>query len=145
MNKINYAKYSTRSILGSNTDTRKSFDASSIPSEDNLPGILFITSFPPRECGIATYSQDLIRALENKFKGSFKISICPLESENEVHQYDLEIKYPNKIEFEVDYIVYTYDNFKFYLKKIDIQDHIGLWFHLQNTVKESLEWKENTK
>ncbi len=93
MNKINYAKYSTRSILGSNTDTRKSFDASSIPSEDNLPGILFITSFPPRECGIATYSQDLIRALENKFKGSFKISICPLESENEVHQYDLEIKY----------------------------------------------------
>ena len=54
-------------------------------------------------------------------------------------------KYPDKIEFEVDYIVYTYDNFKFYLKKIDIQDHIGLWFHLQNTVKESLEWKEKTK
>ena len=26
-------------------------------------------------------------------------------------------KYPDKIEFEVDYIVYTYDNFKFYLKK----------------------------
>ena len=24
-----------------------------------LPEILFITSYPPRECGIATYSQDL--------------------------------------------------------------------------------------
>ena len=28
-----------------------------------LPEILFITSYPPRECGIATYSQDLIKAL----------------------------------------------------------------------------------
>jgi hypothetical protein len=68
-------------------------EPSSIPSGDNLPGILFITSYPPRECGIATYSQDLIKALENKFKGSFKIIICPLESKNEVHQYDQEIKY----------------------------------------------------
>lgn len=54
-------------------------------------------------------------------------------------------KYPDKIEFEVDYIVYVYDNFKFYLKKIDIQDDITLWFHLQNTVKESLEWKAKIK
>lgn len=54
-------------------------------------------------------------------------------------------KFPDKIEFEVDYIVYTYDNFKFYLKKVKINDEIGLWFHLQNTVKESLEWKEKTK
>ncbi len=59
--------------------------------------------------------------------------------------YELSNKYPNKIEFEVDYIVYHYDNFKFYLKKIDIQDGVTLWLHLQNTVKESLEWKEKTK
>lgn len=54
-------------------------------------------------------------------------------------------KYPDKIEFEVDYIVYVYDNFKFYLKKVKINDEIGLWFHLQNTVKESLEWKAKIK
>ena len=51
---------------------------------------------------------------------------------------ELANKYPNKIEVEVDYIVYTYDNFKFYLKKVDITDDIGLWFHLQNIFKESL-------
>ncbi len=33
----------------------------------DLAEILVITSYPPRECGIATYSQDLIRALNNKF------------------------------------------------------------------------------
>ncbi len=58
-----------------------------------LPEILFITSFPPRECGIATYSQDLIKALNNKFDHSFKISVCPLESENEKHTYSEEPKY----------------------------------------------------
>ncbi len=60
---------------------------------NKLPEILFITSYPPRECGIATYSQDLIKALKNKFNRSFKISICPLESENENHTYTDEIKY----------------------------------------------------
>ena len=47
---------------------------------------------------------------------------------------ELANKYPNKIEFEVDYIVYTYDNFKFYLKIVDITDDIGLWFYLQEVV-----------
>ena len=58
-----------------------------------LPGILFITSYPPRECGIATYSQDLISALNNKFDNSFTIRICALESENEQHTYTGNIEY----------------------------------------------------
>ncbi|MBC7861394.1 MAG: glycosyltransferase, partial [Bacteroidia bacterium] len=65
-----------------------------IPETDNqFPEILFITSYPPRECGIATYSQDLIKALNNKFSNSFKLSICPLESENEKHTYTEQIKF----------------------------------------------------
>src|SRR5947209_20591927 len=63
-----------------------------IPGTDQvLPEILFITSFPPRECGIATYSQDLIKALNNKFHRSFAIKICALESETEKHSYSDEI------------------------------------------------------
>jgi glycosyltransferase involved in cell wall biosynthesis len=58
-----------------------------------LPDILFITSFPPRECGIATYSQDLMQALNHKFKRSFNLQICPLESESEVHTYANTPKY----------------------------------------------------
>jgi len=41
-------------------------------------GLLFITTFPPRECGIATYSQDLVHAIQEKFGASFTINICPL-------------------------------------------------------------------
>lgn len=58
-----------------------------------LPEILFITSFPPRECGIATYSQDLIKSLNNKFENSFKIRICALESNIEKHEYPERVKY----------------------------------------------------
>ena len=74
-----------------NTESTKQTSAN--PNIDTLPEILFITSYPPRECGIATYSQDLICALKNKFSHSFKVSICPLESENEKHDYTEEIKY----------------------------------------------------
>ncbi len=58
-----------------------------------LPEILVITSYPPRECGIATYSHDLIKALKNKFSNSFSIKVCALESENENHDYAGEAKY----------------------------------------------------
>ncbi|MDB5253573.1 MAG: mannosyltransferase [Flaviaesturariibacter sp.] len=58
-----------------------------------LAEILFISSYPPRECGIATYSHDLIEALENGFNGSFKVSVCPVESDLEQHQYPGTITY----------------------------------------------------
>ena len=61
--------------------------------ESDLPQILFITSFPPRECGIATYSQDLITALNNQFHQSFNCSICALESNTEKHEYKHQPKY----------------------------------------------------
>ncbi len=55
--------------------------------------ILFITSYPPRECGIATYSQDLIKAINNKFGDSLSIKICALEADNIHYIYSTEVKY----------------------------------------------------
>lgn len=59
----------------------------------HLPEILVITSYPQRECGIATYSHDLIKVLNNKFGKSFKINICPIESNAETHRYTEATKY----------------------------------------------------
>jgi glycosyltransferase involved in cell wall biosynthesis len=55
--------------------------------EVKVPEIVFVTSYPPRECGIATYSQDLIEAIREQFDNSFKCSICALESDSEKHSY----------------------------------------------------------
>jgi len=64
-----------------------------IPIDLQIPEILCITSFPPRECGIATYSQDLINAFNQKFGQSYKMSICALEANEEHHQYESKPKY----------------------------------------------------
>jgi len=55
--------------------------------------ILFITSYPPRVCGIATYSHDLIKALDNKFSNSLLIKVCALESGNMNYKYPEEVKF----------------------------------------------------
>ena len=47
--------------------------------EVHVPEIVFITSYPPRECGIANYSQDLIEALREQFDQSFKCRSQPFE------------------------------------------------------------------
>lgn len=55
----------------SNSEFKKS---TSLPSLT----ILMVTTFPPRECGIATYSKDLIGALEKIYGPSIQIKLCPL-------------------------------------------------------------------
>jgi len=61
--------------------------------KNNLAEILFITSYPPRECGIATYSHDLISALNNKFNISFSIKVCALEPGKANYTYPPEVRY----------------------------------------------------
>ena len=55
--------------------------------------ILFITSYPPRECGIATYSEDLIKALNNKFSRSLSVRVCALEAGDSNYVYPDIVKY----------------------------------------------------
>ncbi|MEC5165597.1 glycosyltransferase involved in cell wall biosynthesis [Flavobacterium sp. PL11] len=62
-------------------------------SDVKLPEIVIMTSYPPRECGIATYSQDLKNAIQQKFGSSFTIKICALEAGEVNHQYPKEVKY----------------------------------------------------
>jgi len=57
-------------------------------TNDVLPEILVLTTFPPRQCGIATYSQDLIKALNDHYVDSFSIRICALETDKEQHSYN---------------------------------------------------------
>ncbi|PJE45819.1 MAG: hypothetical protein CUR34_13390 [Sediminibacterium sp.] len=62
-------------------------------SKKELPILVMITSYPPRECGIATYANDLYNSLNNKFNQSFTIQICALEQKNAQYSYAKEVKY----------------------------------------------------
>ena len=68
-----------------------------------LPEVLFITSYPPRECGIATYSQDLIRSLNNKFSNSLSVKVCALEADEVNYEYPDEVKFVLKTSLAPEY------------------------------------------
>ena len=60
--------------------------------------VLIISSFPPRECGIANYTKDLVNSLEIKFTNTINITVCPLESNSEQHNYNQEICEPLNVD-----------------------------------------------
>ena len=71
--------------------------------EKQLPEIVFISSYPPRECGIATYTQDLKNAIQEKFGNSFSLKICALETTEADYEYPKEVKYRINTQLEAHF------------------------------------------
>lgn len=85
--------------------------------DKNLPVILFISSYPPRECGIATYTQDLINSINNKFKNSFIIKVIALQND------DTELNYPEEVWFHIN--VHKKKQYHYLANKINTTPHIA--------------------
>jgi len=104
------------------------------------PEMLFITTYTPRECGIATYSEDLIHSIEAKYKDSFKINICPIvntkEEVKDYHNFDLTLN------------LYLSDGFEKLLEQINenktiqtimIQHEFGLFYKNESHLRSFLQ------
>ncbi|WP_228388481.1 glycosyltransferase [Chryseobacterium sp. CBo1] len=70
----------------------------------NKTNIVFVSTFPPKVCGIATYTQDLIKSLHSKFGESFNAIICPIETEEENYEYNEYTEYKLNISDAVSYL-----------------------------------------
>jgi glycosyltransferase involved in cell wall biosynthesis len=96
--------------------------------ETDLAEILFITSYPPRVCGIATYSQDLIEALNNKFSNSLSIRVCALEAGDVNYIYQDEVKYTLNTSLSAEYeklaMTINKDN---HIKLVLVQHEFGFY------------------
>lgn len=105
-------------------ERKVSFSMSS--HENGKTQLVMLTTFPPRECGIATYSQDLIHALNNKFSNSFDIKICALE--NSKHSYSKEVCFVLETRKSDSYIQFTEQiNASKKLNLVVIQHEFGLF------------------
>lgn len=71
---------------------------------NNITNIVFVSTFPPKVCGIATYTQDLIKSLHSKFGESFNAMICPIETEGENYEYNKYPEYKLNISDTVSYL-----------------------------------------
>jgi glycosyltransferase involved in cell wall biosynthesis len=90
--------------------------------------LLVITTFPPRECGIATYSQDLIYAIQKSFNRSLKPVVCALENNSEKNTYAEQVKYTLNTEDETSYQeLINQIHFSTAIKAVLIQHEFGLF------------------
>jgi len=81
--------------------------------------IVYLSSFPPRECGIATFTADLTGDLDNLLETVIESRIAALNTD-EVSRYD----YPRKVIFQLD--PYSEQDFINTAKKINTTDDIKL-------------------
>ncbi len=82
--------------------------------------ILLISSYPPRECGIATYCQDLIRSLQGHISPSIKLQVCALNNGSPLANY------PEEVIYQLD--SNQLDEYIWLGKEINQNDDIGMVF-----------------
>lgn len=106
-----------------------------------LTEIVCITSYPPRECGIATYSMDLVNTLKQKFGESFNMSIYPLESNSSKHEYKDSIEGVLNTDLQLDFLQAAYYiNSNPQVGLVLIQHEFGLFNKNENSFYEFLEY-----
>lgn len=54
---------------------------------DQQSKILFISTFPPRKCGIASFTQDLVNAIKPAIAGNFSVNVCALDKKTNASLY----------------------------------------------------------
>jgi glycosyltransferase involved in cell wall biosynthesis len=77
----------TAALVYNGSSLRPQVQSLGLALDHHAAEILMVSSFPPRECGIATYTQDLVNALHLQFDNQFRCVICALESDATHHRY----------------------------------------------------------
>jgi glycosyltransferase involved in cell wall biosynthesis len=97
-------------------------------SKSLVPEILFITSFPNRECGIATYCEDLLKSIQAQFGSSFAVKVCALESDDKEYDYPECVDYVLKTNNFNDYYDLAEEiNDNYNISLVFIQHEFGLF------------------
>lgn len=96
--------------------------------------VWMLTSYPPRECGIATFSQDLKTALERSFGTSLQLKIAAIDNGIERSRYSKEVSFIFQSDDAESYrqLAFTINkNNK--IKALIIQHEFGLFHHDKRT------------
>lgn len=80
--------------------------------------MLLVSSYPPRECGIATFTNDIVNALDVVFGDTLPVEVCALQTREQDFQYPEEVSYVLPVDSLVHY--------RLVAEKINERNDIGL-------------------
>ena len=80
--------------------------------------MLMVGSYPPRKCGIATFSNDSVNAIRNLFGDTLPIEVCAIQSGEDQFLYDTDVTYTLQSQ--------TLETYRSTAEKINERDDIGL-------------------
>lgn len=91
--------------------------------------ILFVSSYPPRECGLATFTQDLTTAFDKKFNPVIKSKVCALnEQATSVYNYNSNVIYQINAPELKNYVSFAKKiNSRPDIKLVNIQHEFGIF------------------
>ncbi|HEU4788409.1 MAG TPA: glycosyltransferase [Flavobacterium sp.] len=80
--------------------------------------ILLMSSYPPRQCGLATFSSDVVNSVRLVFGDSLPIEVCALQKEENQFEYGLDVHYALTVS--------SIDEYRVLAEKINNRDDIGM-------------------
>ena len=95
-------------------------------AKDSSKKVVLISSFPPRKCGIATFTSDLIKSTASAAKGEFEPLVVAVRSDNDL-RYSDPVKFEIRQNVKSDYIcAANYINFS-HVDVVSVQHEFGLF------------------
>ena len=80
--------------------------------------MLIVSSYPQRECGLATFSNDIVNAVKIVFGNTLPIEICALQNNEQEYNYGNEVTYTLTTS--------SLDDYRLVAEKINERNDIGL-------------------
>jgi glycosyltransferase involved in cell wall biosynthesis len=98
-------------------------------SKRRNPCILYVSTFPPRECGIATFTQDLTNAIDKEFSPEIKSKILALnDSAASIYNYQRKVVLQLSESDIEDYLNLANEiNHSPHIKLVSIQHEYGIF------------------
>lgn len=90
--------------------------------------MLLVSSYPPRECGLATFSNDIVNAVNKVFGKTLPIEVCALQKGDNSFMYGNEVSYTINTSILDDYqLVAEHINERNDIGLVCIQHEFGLF------------------
>ena len=80
--------------------------------------MLLVSSYPPRECGIATFSNDIVNAVKIVFGDTLPVEVCALQNSEQHFDYNNEVSFILPVD--------SLEHYRMVAEKINERNDIGL-------------------